>query len=387
MITALALSYNVAFKYFIGSTEGSLLALIFLFINAYLIYISRFNRQMESNVILFVVAGNCLVIANFFINSGIDGPSLIYSSVYVLLVIAISPARRQRFLVIINFIVITALLYIQFEHPGWFLSYYQSRRARYIDICTGYFFAIWLIYFTIRYTRKNYLLEKLSSDEKAKSIIEQQQFIVGQNIELASLNERYEYVTQATFDAIWDWDIIKNELYWGKGYETIFGYPSGSTDMSQNYSLWQTRVHPNDAKRVLKTLQNAITQPDQQFWQEQYRYLKADGNYAYVMDRGYVIRDADRNAIRIVGALQDITSFKEQELRITGQNERLKKIADINSHELRRPVATILGLIQLIEPGDIQDEMHAQLFEYLRVTTIELDGVIKKVADNTNEPK
>lgn len=386
MITALALSYNVGFKYYIGSVEGSLLALIFLFINSYLFYISRFNGQMGSNVLLFTVAGNCLIIANFFINSGVNGPSLIYSCVFILLVIAISPADKQRLLVIINFVVISLLIGAQFFYPELFLSYYQSPGSRYIDIGTGYFFSIWLLYFTIRYTRKNYLFEKSSADEKARSIIEQQQFILNQNIELGILNERFEYVTKATFDAIWDWDIGKNELYWGKGYETIFGYPAGAGETSQNYTLWQTRVHPDDARRVLKTLQSAIAKPDQQFWQEQYRYLKADGTYAYVMDRGYMIRDSDQRAIRIVGALQDITSLKEQELRIIRQNEKLKQIADINSHELRRPVATILGLIQLIQPGDIQDEMHRQLFEYLKVSTLELDDVIRKVADNTNDP-
>lgn len=384
MITGLALSYNVCFKFYIGSAEGSLLALIFLFINFYLFYISRFNRQTSGNVILFSVAGNCLIIANFFINSGVNGPTLIYSAVYVLLIIAISPTGKQRFLVIANFGIVVALLYIQYYYPELFIYNYQSLKARYIDVGTGYFFCIWLVYFTIRYARKNYVFEKNSAEEKARSITEQQQFIVNQNIELANLNERFEYVTKATFDAIWDWDIIKNELYWGKGYETIFGYTSGATEMNQNYSLWQTRVHPDDAKRVLKTLQAAIINPYQQFWQEQYRYLKADNTYAYVMDRGYMIRDSDNRAIRIVGALQDITSLKEQELRIIQQNEKLRQIADINSHELRRPVATILGLIQLIEPGQIKDELHRQLFEYIKVTTLELDAVIKKVADNTN---
>jgi PAS domain S-box-containing protein len=387
IITGLALSYNVWFKYYIGSTEGAFLALIFLFINCFLFYISRLNRQTGANVVLFSIAGNGLVAASFFINSGINGPAIIYSSAVVLLVIAISPTSRQRFLVIINFVVVVVLLYMQYAHPEMFVYSYNSVRARYIDIGTAYFFSIGLIYFTMRYARKNYTFEKTSAEEKSQAIIEHQEFIVNQNIELASLNERYEYVTKATFDAIWDWDIAKNELYWGKGYETNFGYTAGSGEMSQNYLLWQTRVHPSDAERVLQTLQAAIEEPDQHIWQEQYRYLKADGTYAYVIDRGYMIRDEDRKVVRIVGALQDITSFKEQQLRIIEQNEKLKQIADINSHELRRPVATILGLIQLIEPDDIKDELHSQLFEYLKITTLELDGVIKKVADNTNEPR
>ncbi|MBW4890027.1 PAS domain-containing protein [Mucilaginibacter sp. HMF5004] len=385
VITALALSYNIWFKYHIGSTEGSILAFTFLFINIYLLYISRINRQLGGNVLLFSIAGNCLVISHFFISSGINGPTLIYSATHVLLVIAISPARRQRLLVIVNFLVVAVLLFFQFQYPRLFVSYYQNQADRYIDTGSGYFFVTAIIYFTIRYTRKNYAFEKISAEENARSIIEHQEFILNQNIELANLNERFEYVTKATFDAIWDWDITKNELYWGKGYETIFGYPAESGEVSQNFSLWQNRVHHNDAERVIATLSTAMENPERQFWQEQYQYLKADGSYAYVMDRGYMIRDADHKAIRIVGALQDITSLKAQEIKILEQNKRLQQIADINSHELRKPVATILGLIQLIEPGEIKDELHRQLFEYIKLTTLDLDAVIKKVADSTNE--
>jgi PAS domain S-box-containing protein len=385
VITGSALIYNVGFKYYIGSIEGSWLALIFLFINIYLYYISRFNKQMGNNVVLFAIAGNCLVIANFFINSGVDGPSLLYSAIYVLLIMAISPAKQHRLFVLLNFAIIVALIYLQYVHPGMFVTSYPNVAAKYIDMASGYFFALALIYFTLRYIRKNYAFEKLSAEQKAQSIINQQQFIINQNKELSTLNERFEYVTKATFDAIWDWDIAKNELFWGRGYETIFGYISGSGEMNNNYILWQTRVHPDDAKRVLQTLQAAIAEPHQHFWQEQYRYLKADGTYAYVIDRGYMIRDADNKAIRIVGALQDITSLKEQELHIIQQNDRLRKIADINSHELRKPVATIMGIMQLIKEEDIEDELNIQLLEYLRITTNELDEVIRRVADNTHE--
>jgi len=384
-ILGLALLYNIGFKYFIGSAESSILALVFLFINCYLFYISRFNRRMGNNVILFSIAGNGLIIANFFVNSGINGPSLIYSAVYVLLVIAISPTKHQRFSVIINFVIVLGLLYLQYIHPELFLSSYQSARSKYIDIGTGYFFAIALVYFTIRYARKNYTEEKVSAEEKAASIIDHQQQIIDQNKELSILNERFEYVTLATFDAIWDWDIIKNELFWGKGYETIFGYPSGATATANNFSLWQSRIHPDDAARVLQTLHAAMDNPYQQFWQEQYRYLRANDTYAYVMDRGYMIRDDNYRAIRIVGALQDITPLKEQEMRIIHQNEKLRQIADINSHELRKPVATILGIMQLIKEEEIRDELNIQLLEYLRITTTELDDVIKRVSENAHE--
>ncbi|MFY7898816.1 MAG: PAS domain S-box protein, partial [Chitinophagaceae bacterium] len=43
-------------------------------------------------------------------------------------------------------------------------------------------------------------------------------------------NERFEYVTQATSDAIWDKNLITKETYWSKNYELLFGYELTNTE-------------------------------------------------------------------------------------------------------------------------------------------------------------
>lgn len=382
IIVAIALAYYVGFKYHTGSVEGTLLALVFLFIDACLYYISRFNKQMGNNVVLFSIAGNCLFIASYFICSGTDGPSLIFSEVIVLLIVAISPRRQHRFFVLLNLFIVIALVGLQYFYPQLFYNTYQSRSSRYVDICTGYFVAIVLTYFTITYIRDNYTHEKISADEKARAIIAHEEFITTKNIELAGLNERLEYVTKATSDAVWDWDVANNQLFWGKGYENIFGYTVDNNGATSNFDLWKSRVHPDDIDWVLSDLRAAVASYDRRFWEVQYRYMRVDGRYAYVIDRGYLIRNEQRQVIRVVGALQDITSIKAQQIKISHQNEKLKQIANINSHELRKPIATILGLLQLIEPDELVSETSAQVFEYLKVATTELDDVVRKVSDS-----
>lgn len=128
-------------------------------------------------------------------------------------------------------------------------------------------------------------------------------------------NERYRYVTKATSDAIWDWDVADNSLYWGEGFTTLFGFkePPGFVDISS----WISRLHPEDVERVETGIYGVIESKGTN-WRAEYRYLREDGTYAYVVDRGFVIRDSDGNAIRMVGAMHDITQRKkeEQQLRL-----------------------------------------------------------------------
>jgi len=194
-------------------------------------------------------------------------------------------------------------------------------------------------------------------------------------------NERYKLVTAATKDIIWDWNLKTNKLKWGKSFETSFGY---AVDIkSEPIDSWASHIHPEDKDYVLKSIYKAINSRDVKFWREEYRYLKADNSVAFIIDQGYIIRNHDKKAIRMVGAMQNITELKEKELRIIKQNEQLMDIAQINSHEIRRPVASILGLMQLLDKELMQNDSQRQLFDYLKTTTEELDAVIKRIIDKT----
>lgn len=120
-------------------------------------------------------------------------------------------------------------------------------------------------------------------------------------------NERYLYATNATSDAIWDWDIKNDHLYWGEGYEKIFGYElSGKVE---NYINSFDNLHPEDREIVFSNINKVIAGADSE-WSGEYRYKKANGEYAYVVDKAIVIRNEEGKAIRMIGAMQDITESK-----------------------------------------------------------------------------
>lgn len=192
-------------------------------------------------------------------------------------------------------------------------------------------------------------------------------------------NERFERVTLATNDAIWDWDIRRNILYWGYAYQTIFGHPVKRDEM-QKLDAWTSNVHPDDSDRVLDTLHDAMNDVHETVYRSEYRFRKADGSYANVVDRGYILRDDTGNAVRIVGALSDITERITHINAIEQQNEKLREIAWIQSHVVRAPLARLIAYSDLLIAKDhAEDELHRYI-GIVRESAIELDGIIRDIA-------
>jgi PAS domain S-box-containing protein len=150
-------------------------------------------------------------------------------------------------------------------------------------------------------------------------------------------NERYLLVTKATNDAIWDWDVTTNSLYWGEGIYTLFGFKPGYIDNSHNF--WESCIHPEDRDRVVNGMNRFIANNTSQIWEDEYRFQKPNGDYALVYDRGFLIFDHTGKITRMVGSMQDITDKKELEKKLLKQElDKQKLIAQavVNAQEKER---------------------------------------------------
>jgi PAS domain S-box-containing protein len=125
-------------------------------------------------------------------------------------------------------------------------------------------------------------------------------------------NDRYRNVILATSDIIYDWDISSGKIFWSDNYTKALGWDLPE-DKKLHITTYVDHIHPADRIRVENTLAGVIDDTNKTNWQEEYRYKKADGNYAYVSDRGYIIRDNNKDAIRMTGAMEDITERKQNE--------------------------------------------------------------------------
>ncbi len=144
--------------------------------------------------------------------------------------------------------------------------------------------------------------------------------------QLAQSNERFEYVAKATFDAIWDWNLQTDHLYWGDGFETLFGYTLESNDVDIN--SWSDHIHPDDREMVIADVTRFIGETKESLWTMEYRFQRANGTYAYVIDKGLVIRDEQGRGLRMIGALSDVSRLKEIELRLASERNLLRILVD-----------------------------------------------------------
>ena len=135
-------------------------------------------------------------------------------------------------------------------------------------------------------------------------------------------NERFEMVANATNDVVWDWDLVNQQIWWNKNYYTHFGYPEeGSNHGNSRYN----GIHPEDRQRVTECLQQAIA-GGALSWSDEYRMQKADGSYAFVLDRGYIMHDSNNKPQRMAGAMVDVTGIRKAEEHLINNEKRFRAL-------------------------------------------------------------
>lgn len=180
-----------------------------------------------------------------------------------------------------------------------------------------------------------YILSK--NDQKNISIFKK---LKKTNDEIKESNEKYDIVAKATSDTIWDWKIQEDEISWNKGIESVFGYKEYQVGNSSQW--WFDKIHPEDSIKMSIKLYSFIEQKTEK-WQDQYRFRCADNTYKYVLDRGFLLKDENGKAIRMIGAIQDITKQKEEEQRlklletVITQSKDSIVITEANSNEGKIP--------------------------------------------------
>ena len=172
---------------------------------------------------------------------------------------------------------------------------------------------------------------------KNKAVVEKLKLT---NIEIKESNERYDIVAKATSDTIWDWRMDDDSFVWNKGIQGIFGYKK--EDIGKTSKWWFDKIHSEDSLKMSVKLYSFLEQRTEK-WQDEYRFQCADGSYKYVFDRGFLVKDADGNSLRMIGAIQDVTKQKEEEQRlrlletVVTQSKDAVMITDIDTTENEIP--------------------------------------------------
>lgn len=182
---------------------------------------------------------------------------------------------------------------------------------------------------------------------------------------LAASEERLKLVVRATNDAIWDWDLTAQTLGWNEGFQVHFGFQPNEVD--PGVESWYSRLHPEEKARVIATRYAAINGGGE-MWSDQYRLCRADGAYAHVLDRGYVLRNEEGRSVRAVGALIDLTEQKRAEVEIAAAYDRLRDLTLRMEHTKEE------------ERKRIARELHDEFAQLLTGLKLDLATLGKQVA-------
>lgn len=183
---------------------------------------------------------------------------------------------------------------------------------------------------------------------------------VKQEAEVRENLERYNIVSRATSDTIWDLNLQTDVIHYNDVIYDMFGY--SQTEVNEAADWWRDKIHPADQAQVRNKLKQAI-QGNKDRIQFGYRFKCADGCYKYIYDRAFVVTDKEGKAVRIIGAMQDVTSQKLAREKI---NQALKEketlLAEVH-HRVKNNMAVVSGMIQLQAFQESNDNVKKKLLD------------------------
>jgi PAS domain S-box-containing protein len=184
---------------------------------------------------------------------------------------------------------------------------------------------------------------------------------------LRQSEERFKLVARAVSDVVWDWDLSANTLWWNDGFLITFGYVA--SEIEPGIESWTSRIHPDERSRVVDSIHHAIDAGTES-WSSEYRFQRKDGSYAFVQDRGYILRDPTGKGVRMVGGMRDLTEQKKMEAQSL-RAQRMESIGTLAggiAHDLNNVLAPIMMSIDLLKFDSGNDTHRRRILDTIYIS-------------------
>jgi DNA-binding response OmpR family regulator len=216
-----------------------------------------------------------------------------------------------------------------------------------------------------------------SALEKARAENERRK-VLDKLISSEALMKEAEYLAKL---GSWQADLVTGKVIWSDGLFRLFGYEPFEIEPSLEKFL--TIVHPDDVVGVKIHLDAMMQSGD--LLEREFRIIDKQNTIRYLNTKVVVHRNAAGTAIRLIGFQMDVSELKEQTREIENQNEKLKEIAWMQSHEVRGPLARMMGLISLIKDFKDNEVSLDEVLQNITQSANELDGIIRNIVRKTEQ--
>lgn len=175
--------------------------------------------------------------------------------------------------------------------------------------------------------------------------------------DIVKSNARFQIMSKATSDIVWDLDVTTGVLWWNDKYYENLGYLKQEKDLYADD--WFSHIHPDERDKVRTKFYEALS-GTASAWRDEYRYRRSDGTYLHMLDRGYIMRNSDNIAYRMIGSMVDMTPVYEVQNKVIESENRMRTILDTDPE-----------CIQLIDAQCIMQDINKAGLEMIEAESAE----------------
>jgi len=178
------------------------------------------------------------------------------------------------------------------------------------------------------------------------------------------------------------YDLYNHKLIFSSGLAyRLLGYSEAEYFKHSN-DLYKSIVHPDDFQKVQQTMEKIIEAKEGDVIEMTVRMRKSDGFYIWTNSRQMILKKNHNDHIfTIIREVEDVTKLMEIENELEEKLKQLTAISYKNSHLLRSPVVSIIGLVDLLDEQGITSEHNMQIFNFLKESIRKLDDIIHDIND------
>ena len=216
------------------------------------------------------------------------------------------------------------------------------------------------------------------------NLIQKDNHLIKTTKELKASKQRFELAISGSNAGIYDWDIQNNIIYHSPKWKKLLGYEANELKLVEIDTYYEF-VHPEDVNRTKLTMESHLHNGSK--YAIELRLRTKNGKYQWFADSGQAVWNESGEPVRMVGSIIKIQERKVAEQRIKKQNKMLEKtnleldnFVYSASHDIRSPLTSILGLINIASKTTDKKEID-KCYRLMKSRIYRLDDFIEDILD------